>query len=341
MINHYWIARAPGKLALVESEIPPPKKGELLIQIRAALTCGTDLKLLDRGHPKIPFPTPMGHEASGRIVACGPEVEGFEEGDAVMFALSSPCGQCASCQRGYENLCPQGMEEKVWGAFGEWMVLPEPLVALQVYHKPPQLSFAEAALLDPLASVIHAWNILPSQRYPRKVLILGSGAIAWLHGWMARWRGIEEVAFLARPSRRAQLLKEEGFEVRTWGSQEEGRKNLQGDLVIETTGHPQVASQGLSMVAPGGCLLLFAGMPSPSPVRLDLAFIHYNDIFLLGSFHYTRDDVSQAFMLLKEKALPFQNLFSQTFSLEKLPQALQAHRQGEGFKFIIQPHEGR
>src|SRR5260370_1290401 len=98
------ILRAPRVLDLAEVPVPTPGRGEVVVRVRAALTCGTDLKTYRRGHPRLPF-GPFGHEAAGDIAALGDGVEGFAVGQAVVFTPTAPCGECGPCHLGRENLC--------------------------------------------------------------------------------------------------------------------------------------------------------------------------------------------------------------------------------------------
>src|SRR6266498_1358343 len=98
---------------------PRPGPGEVVLRVRAALTCGTDLKLLARGHPRISLPVTMGHEACGEIVAVGEGVSDFRAGDRVVPGVSGPCGTCSDCLGGHANLCASAHSDRMWGAFAE------------------------------------------------------------------------------------------------------------------------------------------------------------------------------------------------------------------------------
>src|SRR5438477_12011368 len=97
---------APGRLELREFDPPRPGPGEVLIQVKCALSCGTDLKAYRRGHPLWKMPTAFGHEFSGVVIEAGEGVANFVPGDELMAAPTAPCGICFYCQRGQENLCP-------------------------------------------------------------------------------------------------------------------------------------------------------------------------------------------------------------------------------------------
>src|SRR5215831_6942140 len=99
-----------------EVERPTAGPGEIVVEVRAALTCGTDRKILERGHEKFAPPLVMGHEFSGDVVEAGAGAP-FSAGDAVMGGISGPCGRCPECASGAENRCSSPERQIAWGAF--------------------------------------------------------------------------------------------------------------------------------------------------------------------------------------------------------------------------------
>ena len=141
---HAYMLLQPGEMVL--REMPQPQAGpdEVVVRIRAALTCGTDVKAWQRGHPKFPMPTRFGHEFAGEVAQVGRHVRGVREGDAIMATPTAPCGHCYYCQRQQENLCETIMETMVLGAYAEYLTLPARIVNVNLYHKPPTLPFPHA-----------------------------------------------------------------------------------------------------------------------------------------------------------------------------------------------------
>lgn len=178
MLASYLIR--PGVTELREIAVPKPSRGEVLVKIKAALTCGTDLKAFLRGHPMIPMPGVFGHEFSGVIAKAGKGVRGFKEGDEIMAVHSAPCLKCRYCRKKLYNLCENIMDTKVLGAFAEYILLPPHIVKQNLFHKPANLSFEEAAFLEPLSCVVHGINGL-NIKQGDKVLIIGTGPIGLLH----------------------------------------------------------------------------------------------------------------------------------------------------------------
>ena len=113
-----------------------PGPGEILVKVKCALSCGTDLKFYLRGHPLFKFPMPFGHEFSGVVAEVGADVDRFKPGDELMAAPTAPCGKCFYCGRGQENLCAQIIDTMVMGAYADYLLLPAHVVARNAFKKP-------------------------------------------------------------------------------------------------------------------------------------------------------------------------------------------------------------
>src|SRR5580693_9817261 len=129
-------------------EVPALAKGDVLVRVRAALTCGTDVKVFRRGyHARMIVPPALfGHELAGDIVAMGPDVKGFQIGQRVVAANSAPCGTCYFCKRGNENLCDDLLFNN--GAYAEYIRIPARIVERNMYEIPSHVSYQDAALIE-------------------------------------------------------------------------------------------------------------------------------------------------------------------------------------------------
>ena len=341
MKNQRYYLTAPRTLEMKEEIVPHPGQGELLVRIRAALTCGTDMKMLQRGHPKLSLPAPFGHEASGVVEAIGRDVADFKEGDRVMFPISAPCGKCAYCALGRENLCTTLMKEKLWGTFATYIIVPAHIASWQTYRIPRDISFPEAALLDPFASVVFSWQSIPL-RPPGPVVILGTGAIAYMHVLLAFERGFSPVIIAGRRSQRFSAFKELGTQILHFDETiVEGVRDLTdglgAEVVIDTTGAPEVWGVGLALCRGGGTYMAFAGCEEGTEACLDTTLLHYEQLTVVGSFHYDRQAVAATYGAITSRKYPLLNLFSGTYSLADLPDALEEVKAGRGFKYVIEP----
>ena len=126
--------------------------------------------------PKIPFPLTLGHEFAGVVESAG-KGAGFAPGERVTAAVSGPCGSCAACRAARENLCETAFERPLFGAFADFLSVPGRIVRSGLRRIPADLADESAALLDPLASVVHALGRVRAAA-GGDVLIVGTGPIA-------------------------------------------------------------------------------------------------------------------------------------------------------------------
>lgn len=325
-----------------KAPVPTPGPGEVVVQVKAALTCGTDIKAYLRGHPKIPMPSPLGHEFSGDIYKIGEGVEGWAEGEAVMAVHSAPCGECAFCKMGRENLCTTIMDEKVLGAYADFIKLPARIVKTNMFKKPESLSYAEAAMLEPLACVVHGFRMTEADR-PKSVLILGAGPIGLLHLMLHKKNGAK-VILAGRRADRLETAKDLGADAVLEGDLQdiawkvtEETDGLGADLVIEATGNKDLWENSPSLVRRGGTVLLFGGCPSGTRACFDAGRVHYDEIKLMGAFHFTPSDVKAAYELLLSGKLNVSKLISGRYNLDDLQLAFDELIGGRGIKFAIIP----
>lgn len=330
---------APGRIETREVPVPVPGKGELLIRVKAALTCGTDLKAFHRGHPMIPMPGLFGHEFSGSVAAAGRGVRRFREGDEIMAVHSAPCGVCAFCNRGFFNLCEAVMRTKVLGAYAEFILLPRHIVRQNVHPKPSHLGFAEAAMLEPLACVVHGMKGLPLSQ-GMNAAIIGTGPIGLLHLILAKRKG-SSVVIAGREAERLRLARDLGADHAVMpdelaGAVNDATNGLGADVVFECTGQVRVWEQSVDYVRRGGTVILFGGCKEGTRACYDTYRLHYDELTLKGVFHFTPSDVRAAFRLL-DGGLNLSPLITAKMPLADLPIALERLSRGEGIKYALIP----
>ncbi|HQD36892.1 MAG TPA: zinc-binding dehydrogenase [Thermodesulfovibrio thiophilus] len=327
----------PGRIELVEKSIPDPGEGEVLIRVKSALTCGTDLKAYLRGHPLIPMPGPFGHEFSGVIAEVGSGVNGFKKDEPVMLVHTAPCGECGYCKRGLFNLCRVLTKDMTLGAFSEYIIVNKRVVKQNMFHKPDSVSFEQAAFLEPLSCVVHGVRVLNPQRKDN-VLIIGTGPIGLLFIQVLKLKGVN-VAVLGRNSFKLNLAKELGAdEIFTYSEDLLNFTDGFGfDSVIECTGKKEVWLKSVSYIRKGGTVLLFGGLKSGTEVCYNAGRLHYDEITLKGVFHYTPDDIKEAADLIKSGNLKLTKLISGNFSLSDITVAFEKLSKGEGIKYLIEP----
>ena len=333
----------PGRIELRDYVPPHPGPGELLIQIRCALSCGTDLKTFRRGHPLWELPMPFGHEFSGVVMEAGEGVTAFKPGDEVMAAPTAPCGICFYCQHGQENLCDDAVGRMVHGAYADMLTLPAHIVARNTFIKPADLPFEEAALLEPLSCVVHAIEMARPDKN-ETVVILGGGAFGLIHMLALRAAGVREVVVVGRGADRLKWAENLGadrvVDARSADATAEIARLNGGfgpDLVIECTGHVEVWQDAFARVRRGGRVVFFGGCPPNTSLNIDTRRMHYDNLTLMAPFHYRPRDVRRAYELLAARALNAGAIVNARMRLGELAQVFDMLERGVVLKCAVIP----
>lgn len=332
----------PGDLRYETVPVPDPGPGEVVLRIEAALTCGTDVKTLRRGHPvMIPkVPTVFGHEFAGTVAVVGPGVEGVRVGERAVAANSAPCGQCAYCARGQANLCDDLLF--VNGAYAEYIVLPARVVAKNLVIVPATAAAARVAFAEPVACCLHAIDLAAIQPGD-SVAILGHGPLGLTLGLLARAAGAR-VVLAGKAGPRLERAERLGFAAcvdvtRTSDPVGRIRAELGGGArcAIDATGRPEAWEQAVAAADKGGTVIFFGGCAPGTSVRLDARRVHYEELRLFGAFHHTPTLIRRAVTLLAEGVLDPSALITHEMDLERVPEALALMSRGEALKVLINP----
>ena len=304
---------------------PTPAAGEVVIQVEAATTCGTDLKVWRRGgHAKmLTPPTLFGHEGAGRIVAVGAGVTNWRVGDRVVANNSAPCMKCFFCQRQEYSLCPH----LTWnnGTFAEYLKIPAPIVRHNLLPVPDHLPLVLAAMTEPLACVLH--GISRCEAKPDdKVVVLGDGAIGLM--FVAVLAEYTEVILWGGNNQRLEIGEKLGA-AKTFNYHQvtdiantvkELTAGWGADVVIEATGVPSVWETAIACGRPGATINLFGGCPRDTTITVNTEQLHYSELTLKGVFHNTPEYVKAALLLIASGTIPFDLLISEHRPLQDLEQ---------------------
>jgi L-iditol 2-dehydrogenase len=328
------ILDAPGVLSLRQIKVPTPGPGELLLKVRAATTCGTDLKAYLRGHPMIPMPGGLGHEYSGDVVVVGSDAP-FSVGDAVMGVHSAPCQACFWCLHGQENLCESIMSTKVLGSYAEYLLVPARIARLNVFTKPAYLRYEIASLLEPLACVAQAISLLELHA-DTSVLIIGSGAIGLMFVAGFRAMGVRDVTLAGRNEARLAVGDRLGAETCNVAEIPQGG-NHGYDVVVECTGQVEIWEKSVDYARRGGTVVLFGGCASGTRASFDTRRLHYDQVTLLSPFHFGTSAVRLAREWLLDPQIDLSPLISGVRSLPEAVQVFADLQAGKGLKYVFNP----
>lgn len=335
---------APGDIRF--EEIPRPQAGpdEVVVQIKAALTCGTDLKTYRRGHPVLikKAPSVFGHELAGVIAEIGTGVRGFSVGQRVVAANSAPCGHCFYCRRGHLSLCEH--LELLNGAYAQFIAIPARIGQQNLLAIPDEVTFRQAALVEPLACTIH--GIERSEiALGDTVCVIGHGPIGLMLTCLARLKGARVIVVGRNPiklEKARQLGAEELVDTTAVSDPVEAVRGLtpEGrgvDVAIEAVGLPETWEQAIAMTRPGGLVNLFGGCKSGTQVRVDTRRLHYDELRIIGVFHHTPRTVRTALSLIANTRIDADALITHEMPLERLEEAFQLMASGDTLKVAITP----
>ncbi|MGC8896493.1 MAG: zinc-binding dehydrogenase [Candidatus Bathyarchaeia archaeon] len=312
-------------------EIPKPEvnAGEVLVEVKAATTCGTDLKIFQRGYVEkvIKLPTVFGHEWAGEVVEVGEGLEWPHKGMRVRAGNSAPCLRCFMCQKGKYNLCEDMIW--LWGAYAEYIKVPARMVQVNMQEIPQHVSYEEAAITEPLACVLHGVEEA-GVKLGDTVAIIGAGPIGLLHLLTVKKLGVEKAIVIdlvdERLSFAEKLGADETVNAGTANVAEKVRQTTDGygaDVVIEAIGLPTTWEQALTLVRKGGTVLEFGGCPPGTEIRVNAEFLHYGEVKVMGAFHATPLHFRKALNYIASKTINVKPLITRKMKLEEINEAFQ------------------
>ena len=319
------VLHGPGDVRFEDVPAPTPGKGEIVVKTLAALTCGTDLKVVRRGYHArmLRPPCVFGHEAAGEVAAVGEGVTSFKPGDRVVAANSAPCGACRQCARGRESLCEDLL---FWnGAFAEAYLVPARVVLKNVVLL-GNVEPRDAAMAEPLACCVKGVSD-SGVRAKDSVLVIGVGPIGLMLIRLCVLRGAHVTAAARRTealihatahgvhTTRLLSVGENGLEL-------DGSTDEAFDVVFDAGGAGETASLAIRSTGRGGVVNLFAGCPAKTSVALDVTRAHYEEVHILGSFHHTPKAFRESFRLIATKAVEPSKFITARKTLAELPETL-------------------
>ncbi|MBV9087490.1 MAG: zinc-binding dehydrogenase [Acidobacteria bacterium] len=327
--------------------IPRVSDGEVLIKVEVALTCGTDLKVYQRGyHARMIVPPALfGHELAGVIEEVGPNVRGFKKGMRVVALNSAPCQMCFYCSKHQENLCEDLLFNN--GAYAEYIRIPRRIVESNMLAIPNSVSFEEAAMAEPVACVLrglHETNV----EIGDTVTVIGGGPVGLMFVQVAKLTGCNVIAVVKRDSQVSAAKRfgaDDVVQITETDDPVEAVRALTpdrrgADVAIEAVGRPQAWEWAVDMVRRGGTVNFFGGCATGTKVPLDTNRLHYSEITLKATFHHTPESVRKAFALIHEKKIRGTDYITGEAPLSRLQHVLRhmLNRNGDIKTAIIPGH---
>ena len=312
MNSHMMAAVLYGKehLQVEPVAVPTIGSGDILVRVKVALTCGTDVKVFRRGyHARMIVPPALfGHELAGVIEEVGPNVRGFKKGMRVVALNSAPCGMCFYCSKHQENLCEDLLFNN--GAYAEYIHIPRRIVETNMLAIPNHVSYEEAAITEPLACVLRGLHETKME-IGDSVAVIGAGPIGLMFIQVAKLSGCNVIAVVKRDSQVNAALHagaDHAVQITKVDDPVKAVRKLTPDnrgcdVVIEAVGRTEAWEWSIDMVRKGGVVNFFGGCANGTKVTLDTQRLHYNELTLKATFHHTPETVRKAFALIAEKKI--------------------------------------
>jgi L-iditol 2-dehydrogenase len=291
-------------------QVPGPDQ-EVIVEVEAATTCGTDVKMWRHGHRVLPpYPCPFGHETAGVRL---------DTGEPVLVSDSVACGHCRACAASRPQICRQ--PRWVLGGFAERIASPP-----EALHRIPDgLEPPAAAMAEPLAAAVHA---VSRGTDADDVGVLGGGPMGLMLCSLLVAEGRSVTVADRHPERREQASELGGRGVEQLGRHE---------LVFEAVGRPEAWREATEAAQPGGVVVLVGGCPGGTEVAFPSGPLHYDELELRGAFHHSPREIDAALDALAEGKVDWRVLRGETIGLEQLPDALSAPSGGRARKWVVDP----
>lgn len=256
----------PKKIEILKTEVPIPKKDEVLIEVQSIGICGSDLGFFidptNSGQREVTYPIVLGHECAGKVVDIGKEVKYLSKGDIVAVEPGVPCGSCEWCRSGHYNLCPDliflAAPPFVKGALSRYITHP----ASFTHKLLPGMTALDGTMLEPLSIGMYAMN-RAGIKSGDTVAILGSGCIGLMNLMAAKAAGADLTMVVDIFDNRLEMAMEIGADVVVNSAkqnlQEEVEQITAGrgfDHVFESAGNPATTRAALDIVRKGGDIIM-------------------------------------------------------------------------------------
>jgi threonine dehydrogenase-like Zn-dependent dehydrogenase len=337
------IKDSPVKGSFHLKDVPKPqvKPGYVLIAIKAAGICNSDISIIDNtyvGRKPVPIPLILGHEGAGIIEEIGQGICGFNVGDRVSFEAVLGCASCSSCRVGLKNMCNNWEHLGITcdGTFAEYVVINAELV-----HKiPPSISFADAAFLEPVGLTVRSLESIQPM-VGDTAAIVGPGTIGLLHLQALKAAGVSSIIIigLQRDRHKFKIAKDLGADFIVNASNEDPVKAVQeitnglgANIVVESANSNQALRIAIDLASVKGRVSCFGLYPEATINFLNMirkSVTVFGDVAQL-SRHFIR-----AINWVESGKVSPRPLITHRFTFVQADEAIKAFRDG-GLKVLFE-----
>ena len=318
-------------LKIEERHIPKIGNDQILIKVESCGICGSDLKILNHGNPRVSPGRIMGHEISGKVIDVGYRLNEFKIGDKVSIGADIP----------YKDDLAYGHE--LDGGFSQYMVLDSIHIKNGPIEKFKDIDYDIAALAEPLACCLNGYEKVQFKNY-QSVLILGGGVIGLMLAFIATLKNIPKIYIADISKERIKNFAKfdfitDYFNITKQDINHIKEKNEDFDLIFTANNNPQSQKQAIELINSGGVINFFGGLPKDQNyVDINTNKIHYKELIVTGSHGSSPDQHKQAIKIIEEHSSFFVKLISKKFAITDFEQAFKEASNPRNFKVIIKPN---
>jgi len=329
---------APGDVRIHEEPVPTTGPAEVLLRVLSVGLCGSDLHWYADGaigETRLDRPLVLGHEIAA-VIADGPR-----RGTRVALDPADPCGVCAVCRGGHEELCPvmrfagHGPTDGGLRAFMSW---PERLL----HPVPDSIGYAEASLLEALGVALHAVD-LGTVAVGMRAAVVGCGPIGLLVVGALRAAGIDDILATDLLAHRVEAARRAGAS-RAWLASDRGDDpahgaepaGLEADVVFECAGDEAAVEAAIRIAAPAGRVVL-VGIPADDRTTFAASVARRKGLTLVLCRRMTAGDLDRAIALAAAGRIDLAALITDRVGLEEAPRAFAALAARRGLKVVVLP----
>jgi L-iditol 2-dehydrogenase len=330
--------------SIVVEDVSKPKieSGDVLVKMSACGICGSDL---EKVYGKYSQPsTRLGHEPSGIISEVGENVTDFKIGDRVFVHHHVPCYSCHFCLHGNETMCKKYSETNLSPCgLAEEFIVPEWNVNHGgVLKIPDSMSFDEAAMIEPLACCIRAWNKLSFQKGDSSA-IFGVGSTGMMHVMLSHVHEFEKIFCIDVNDFRLDFAKKFNITDAIKSTDPELKNKVLSktdnrgvDVAIVATGNLQALTSAIDLVRKGGIVILFGVPSSGATLNVDMSNVYSKEITLFTSYAASDADTKTALELINTSKIDVKKLITHRYQITDAPKAFEhAHNGVDSMKIII------
>ncbi|MEM1552411.1 MAG: alcohol dehydrogenase catalytic domain-containing protein [Candidatus Bathyarchaeia archaeon] len=319
----------PRDLRIVEDVTPDPKDTQILLKIEACGICGSDIRMWREGPPSGKGNIVLGHEIAASVLYTGAKIRTqWREGMRLAIAADVNCDSCYYCKRGLYNLCENKkiIGRDLPGGLADVMVLEDDVLQHGIMHLIPEgVTASEAAMAEPLASVVHLQkqlNIQPGT----VVVVFGAGPIGCLHVELAKLQGAE-VVLLEVDGNRLEYVKNitpADYFAKPCKTEireliQEVTQGVGADVAIVACSSADAQALAVELVRKRGIVVFFGGLSPTAPLTtLNANVVHYREIQIMGAFSYCPWDHELALQLIASRKI-FVKKYITEYSLHEVP----------------------